>query len=154
MEQVNQPAGRNQDISRRTLRLTIKSSDKGLELIAVEHLPMITPPQPGERPEAGRHSGHWFELRDAENRVLAHRLIDDTLLNSVEVHSPDGKIQRVFGEQRDTTFEVLLPDVDGARFAVFVGDPIAPTKAPAAQADARRAQSGEIARFDLSQVRK
>jgi hypothetical protein len=154
MEQVNQPASRTQDISRRTLRLTIKTSAKGLELIAVEHLPMITPPQPGERPVAGTHSGHWFELRDAENRVLAHRLIDDTLLNSVEVHSPDGKIQRVFGELRDTTFEVLLPDVDGARFAVFVGDPIAPTKTPAAQADARRARSGEITRFDLSQVRK
>lgn len=152
MEQVNQPAGGNQDISRRTLRLTIKSSARGLELIAVEHLPMITPPQPGERPEAGRHGGHWFELRDGENRVLAHRLIDDSLLNSVEVHAPDGKIQRVFGELRDTTFEVLLPDVDGARFAVFVGDPIA--RAPGAQADARRAQSGDIARFDLSQVRK
>ena len=154
MEQVNQPADRNQDISRRTLRLTIKSSAKGLELIAVEHLPMITPPQPGERPEVGRHSGHWFELRDGENRVLAHRLIDESLLNSVEVHSPDGKIQRVFGELRETTFEVLLPDVDGARFAVLVGDPIAPAKTPAAQADARRAQSGEITRFDLSQVPK
>lgn len=154
MEQVNQPVARNQDISRRTLRLTIRSSAKGLELVKVEHLPMITPPQPGERPEAGRHGGHWFELRDGENRVLAHRLINESLLNSVEVHAPNGTIQRVFGGLRDTTFEVLLPDVDGARFAVFVGDPIAPGKAPDPQADARRAQSGDIVRFDLSQVRK
>ena len=154
MEQVNQPASRTQDISRRTLRLTIKSSAKGLELIAVEHLPMITPPQPGERPVAGTHSGHWFELRDGENRVLAHRLIDESLFNSVEVHAPDGKIQRLFGELRDTTFEVLLPDVDGARFAVLVGDPIAPSKTRPPSRTPRRARSGEITRFDLSQVRK
>jgi hypothetical protein len=120
----------------------------------VEHLPMITPPQPGERPEAGKHGGQWFELRDSENHVLAHRLIDQSLLNSVEVHSPDGKIRREFGEPRETTFEVLLPDIDDARFAVLMGDPITPSRAAAGQTDATRARSGEIARFDLSQVRK
>ncbi|HVH57827.1 MAG TPA: hypothetical protein VM791_16300 [Vicinamibacterales bacterium] len=154
MEQANRPAGRNPEVSRRTLRLTIKSSTRGLELIAVEHLPMITPPQPGERPEAGKHGGQWFELRDGDNHVLAHRLIDRSLLNSVEVHSPDGKIQREFGEPRETTFEVLLPDIDDARFAVLMGDPITPSRTGAGQTDATRARSGEIARFDLSQVRK
>ena len=48
MEQVNLPVGKTPEVSRRTLRLTFKSSAKGLELISVEHLPMITPPQPGE----------------------------------------------------------------------------------------------------------
>jgi hypothetical protein len=152
-DQVSSP-GRNQEISRRTIRLTIKSSATGFELISVEHLPMITPPQPGERPEAGRQGGYWFELRDGKNRVLAHRVIDASLLNSVEVHTPDGKIRRVFGELRDSTFEVLLPDVDGARFVALVGDPIATPKAPTSQVEGRSAQSGEIVRFDLSQVRK
>ena len=101
MEQTKQPVGTNPEVSRRTLRLTIRSSAKGFELISVEHLPMITPPQPGERPEAGKHGGQWFELRDANNRVLAHRLINPSLLNSVEVHSPDGKIRREFGAIRD-----------------------------------------------------
>ena len=127
MEQANRPVGKTPDVSRRTLRLTFKSSAKGLELISVEHLPMITPPQPGETPEAGKHGGQWFELRNGENRVLAHRLIDQSLFNSVEVHSPDGKIRREFGPPRDTTFEVLLPDVDDARFAVLMGEAIAPT---------------------------
>jgi hypothetical protein len=154
MEQANRPVGKTPEVSRRTLRLTFKSSAKGLELISVEHLPMITPPQPGERPEAGKHGGQWFELRNAENGVLAHRLIDQSLFNSVEVHSPDGKIRREFGPPRDITFEVLLPDVDGAWFAVLMGEPFAPPKPGDKQTDATRARSGELQRFDLSQVRK
>ena len=147
MEQSNQSVGAKPEVSRRTLRLTIKSSAQGLTLVSVERLPMITPPQPGERPEAGKHGGQWFELRDGKERVLAHRLIDPALLNSVEVHSPDGKVQRVFGETRETIFEVLLPDLDGAQFAVLVGDPIVRPKGGAKTA----ARSGDIARFDLSQ---
>ena len=47
MDQVNPPAVRPQEVSRRTLRLTFKSSVEGLELISVEHLAMITPPVGG-----------------------------------------------------------------------------------------------------------
>lgn len=144
---ANQRVGGNPEVSRRTLRLTIRSSAKGLELISVERLPMITPPQPGERPEAGKHGGSWLELRDAKNEVLAHRIIDSSLLNSVEVHSPDGKIRREFGDIRDSVFEVLLPDIEGAQYAVVMGDALAP---PKGAAPARAARSGEIARFDLS----
>jgi len=147
MEQINQPAGARPQPSRRTLRLTFRSSAAGVSLVSVERLPMITPPQPGERPEVGKHSGQWFELRDGNERVLAHRLIDPSLLNSVEVHSPDGTIRREFGAPKDSVFEVLLPDTDDARVAVLVGDPIDRPK-PGARAAAR---SGEIARFDLSQ---
>ncbi len=147
MAQINQPVGAKPEVSRRTLRLTIRSSAKGLELISVERLPMITPPQPGERPEAGKHGGHWLELRDAKNSVLAHRIIDSSLLNSVDVHSPDGTIRREFGEIRNSVFEVLLPDVEGARYVVVMGDALAASK-DATTASATR--SGEIARFDLS----
>jgi hypothetical protein len=147
MAQINQPVGAKPEVSRRTLRLTIRNSAKGLELISVERLPMITPPQPGERPEAGKHGGNWLELRDAKNGVLAHRIIDSSMLNSVEVHSPDGKIRREFGEIRDSVFEVLLPDVEGAQYAVVMGDALSPSKDATA---ARATRSGEIARFDLS----
>ena len=146
MEHLDRPAGNKLEISRRTLRLTIKASRDGFELVSVEHLPMITPPQPGERPEAGKHGGHWFELRDGSGRVLAHRLIDQTLLNSAEVHSPDGKIRREFGETRGGIFEVLLPDIDGAQTAVLVGNPLEPRKAGGKRAE----RSGDIAKFDLS----
>jgi len=150
MEPLDRPAGDNPPASRRTLRLTIKTSEEGFDLVSVERLNMITPPQPGERPEAGKHGGHWIELRDAENRVLAFRLIDQSLLNSVEVHSPDEKIRREFSKTKEGIFEVLLPDIDAAQSAVLVGNPIGPRKAGAKRAE----PSGEIARFEISPDRK
>jgi len=145
MDPRYQQGGRPPEVSRRTLRLTFRSSDDGVELLSAEHLDMITPPQPGERPEAGKHGGHWFELRDGSGRVLAHRLIDPSLLNSVEVHSPDGRIQREFGAMRSGVFEVLLPDVSEASTAALVGNPLEPSRT----ADARAESSGDIATFEL-----
>jgi hypothetical protein len=108
----------------RTLRLTFHSSEAGIELVSVERLDMITPPQPGPPPEAGVNGGHWFELRDADGAVPAYRLIDSNLLNSAEVHSPDRTISRAFGAITTGVFEVLLPDIGEAREAVLVGDPL------------------------------
>jgi hypothetical protein len=108
---------------------------------------MTTPPQPGERPQAGKNGGHWFELHDAGGRVLAHRLIDDQLLDSVEVHSPDGNPQRLFGAMRDIVFEVLLPDHEAARTVALVGNPLG---AP----EMRRRKSTVLAAFQISPMEK
>ena len=132
-------------VSRSTLRLTLKTSEKGFELVSVERLGMITPPQIGERPEAGRHGGHWVELRDAEGRALAHRLLDPSLLDSTEVHDPSGKLARHFGSLRDGTLEVLLPDVAGADHVVLVGSPLQHS-----HKSKQTEHSRELARFDLS----
>ena len=134
--------------SRKTLRLTFAVKDGKLDLVKKERLEMITPPQFGERPQAGKHGGFWIELQDAKKRVLAHRVISPSLLNSVEVHSPDGTIERTFGELRDGVFEILLPDDGKAKSAVLIGDPL--------EKDARKAKSDavgsdEIARFELSE---
>ena len=112
--------------SRRTLRLTFRSSSGGVEMLSVERLDMTTPPQPGERPQAGKHGGYWLELRGQAGVVLAYRVIGVSVLNSVAVHSPEGSPQRIFGESRNIVFEVLLPDIDGARTATLVGNPIEP----------------------------
>jgi hypothetical protein len=128
--------------SRRTLRLTFKSSSDGVQLLSVERVEMTTPPQPGERPEAGRHGGHWFELREEKGGVLAHRLIDASVLNSVEVHSPEGPPHRLFGGMRNIVFEVLLPDMEGARTVTLVGNPLEPR-------ERRWEPSAELATFEL-----
>lgn len=143
-------ADQRPEVSRRTLRLTIKVSPDGdYELISAERLHMITPPQPGERPEIGKNGGSWMELRGSRGRVLAHRLIDASLLHSAEVHEADGTIHRHFGNPQGI-FEVLLPDVDTAREAVLVGTPTR------RRAEAKRAAapSEEIARFDLTTRRE
>lgn len=131
--------------SRKSLRLTFRVSDGRIELVSYERLQMIAPPQVGERPEAGKHGGFWIEMRDAKSRVLAHRLISPTQLNSVEVHSPDGKIEREFGEVKDGIFEILLPDEDDAKSVVLMGDALVRTKGKPKRSEA----SGELARFAI-----
>jgi hypothetical protein len=147
MANEKRPGNQPSKPSRRTLRLTFKVTDGNFELLSQESLEMITPQQAGERPEAGTHSGLWMELQDDKKRVLAHRILNPEQLNSVEVHSPDGTIERTFGEARDGIFVVLLPDDDEGRSAVLVGDPLVRPKARGKE----KAQqgSGELARFEL-----
>jgi hypothetical protein len=145
MNARDRPGAIPQEFSRRTLRLTFRSSDAGVELLSVDRLEMITPPQPGERPEAGKHGGHWLELHDGGGQVLAYSLINPSVLNSVEVHSPDGSIERHFGAMRNVVFEVFLPDIDGARTAVLVGTPLEPSRRRGARAEV----SSNIATFEL-----
>ena len=86
-----------------------------------------------------------MELHDQKGRVLAHRLLDPTLLDSVEVHSPDGRIERLFGGTRTGIVEVLLPDLDDATEAVLMGH-----AQGAGEREGNRKPTGEITRFKLS----
>jgi len=149
MENEKKPEHEQPKVSRRTLRLTFQVTDGKLELVKQERLEMITPPQVGERPESGVHSGFWIELQDSRKRVLAHRIVSPTLLNSAEVHSPDGTIDRKFGELQDGIFEVLLPDEDNARSAVLIGNPIEKRKGKGKEKEKASEASGELARFEL-----
>ena len=138
--------------SRKTLRLTFRVADGEVRLVRYERLDMITPPSIGERPEAGKHGGFWVELRDANDRALFHRVLHSPLGDSVEVHSPDGKIQRVFGPSSESIFEVLLPDHDEASTVALVGEYLDATKARREQAEgsvesAKGAR--ELARFEI-----
>ena len=145
MEKDQTSKGQAPRQSRRSLRLTFKVSNGTVELVSHERLQMIAPPQVGERPEAGKHGGFWIELRDAENGVLAHRLIGPTQLNSVEIHSPEGKIEREFGDVKDSVFEVLLPDEQAAKSIALMGDPLIRAKGKAVRSES----SGELARFEI-----
>lgn len=140
------PQGPSLKQSRKSLRLTFRVVNREIRLVGYERLGMIPPPAIGERPEAGKHGGYWLELRDAGGRVLFHRVLDNPLGNSVEVHSPDGKIERRFGEVTDGIFEVLLPDEDDARSVVLMGSPLVPAKGKAK----RPAASDELARFEIT----
>ena len=144
------PQGPSIKQCRKSLRLTFRVVNREIQLVGYERLAMISPPSIGERPEAGKHGGFWFELRDAGDRVLFHRVIHNPLGNSVEVHSPDGKIERQFGEATEGIFEVLLPDEDDAKSVVLMGNPPVPAKGKATRPEA----SGELARFEIPGRRK
>ena len=87
----SQAPGANRPL-RGTLSLTFHVADSVIRLEAYERVDMICPPSVGERPQAGKHGGFWMELRDGDDRVLFHRVLNNPLGDSVEVHSPDGKI--------------------------------------------------------------
>lgn len=142
----------NPDIrqSRKSLRLMFRVADGEIRLVSYERLNMICPPSVGERPEAGKHGGFWIELRDASDRVLFHRLLHSPLSNSVEVHSPDGKIRRVFGEVKESIFEVLLPDDDNAKSIALMGESLSTAKAREKYMEG----SSELARFDVPKGEK
>jgi hypothetical protein len=129
--------------SRRSLRLTFRVADGEVRLVGYERLDMIPPPSIGERPEAGKHGGFWMELRDTSDRVLFHRVLDNPLGDSVEVHSPDGKIQRVFGAVKENVFEVLLPDDSNAETVALMGESLEPVTLRKREVSA----AGELARF-------
>lgn len=150
MESIVRPEGQHITRYRNSLRLTFRVADGEVRLVSYERLDMICPPSVGERPEAGKHGGFWMELRDANDRVLFHRLLHSPLGDSVAVHSPEGKIRREFGDIKESTFEVLLPDDASAKSITLMGESLDP-----AMARKRRERgSGELARFDVPKGEK
>ena len=150
MKNDDRPPASHIKPSRKTLRLTFRAADGKVQLLSTERVEMICPPAVGERPEAGRHSGFWMELRDANDRVLFHRELDFPLGDSVEVHSPEGQIRRVFGAPRENVFEVLVPDDGGARSIALMGESLDPAELQEkSRADRTEGGSRELVRFDL-----
>jgi hypothetical protein len=94
-----------------------------------------------------------MELRDRNDQVLFHRLIHSPLVGSVEVHSPDGKIERKFGEAKESIFEVLLPDNPAAESIALMGESL-DISALSATGAQQRAASTELARFDIPRGEK
>lgn len=150
MQNEDRPPASHSKPSRRTLRLTFRAADGKVQLVSAERLEMICPPSVGERPEAGRHSGFWMELRDANDRTLFHRLLHSPLGDSVEVHSPDGQIRREFGAPRENVFQALVPDDGAAQSIALMGESLDPAELQEkSRADKAEGGSRELARFDL-----
>jgi hypothetical protein len=150
MENIVRLEGQHMRQYRKSLRLTFRVADGEVRLVSYERLDMICPPSFGERPEAGKHGGFWMELHDASDRVLFHRVLNTPLGDSVAVHSPDGKIQRVFGAVNENVFEVLLPDDSKAKTIAFMGESLEPATVRKEQVAAAR----ELARFNVPEGMK
>ena len=119
------PGSANNSSRRRgTLRLTLRVTPAGQELLNVERLDMICPPTPPDPPEIGVNSGHWVTLDDADGRPLFSRLVDSRAFGSAEIFSPDGTIRHVVGQVPAAIVEVLLPDLAEGVSASLMGQPM------------------------------
>lgn len=131
----------------KTLRFRFRVVGGEVRLESVERVDMICPPAVGAKPQEGRHGGFWMELQDDGTNALFHRVLQSPMADSVEVHSPDGKIRRVFGPPKDGLFEVLVPDDPRARDLVLMGQPVIPAGGEAALAEGDEGGTRELARF-------
>lgn len=129
----------------KSLRLSFRVVDGKVRLESYERLEMVCPPSIGARPEAGKNSGFWMEVRDASDRVFFHHILYSPLADYVEVYSPDGKIRREFRPVKESVFEVILPDDDDARSIVLMGEYLKPEEA----GEQRGMGAHELARFDV-----
>jgi hypothetical protein len=135
--------------SRKTLRLTFEVVNGEVKLIKHRRVKMITPPSIGERPETGKHGGFWMELRDENDRGLFHRTLISPAGDTVEVHSPDGTIQRKYAPTREATFEVLVPDYGEATSIVLCGKRSGSAHSQPSIAAAAPPKTRELARFEI-----
>ena len=135
---------------RKSFRLSFRIVDGKVRLESYERLEMICPPPVGVRPEAGKNSGFWMEVRDASDRVFFHHILHSPLADYVEVYSPDGTIRRESRPVSESVFEVILPDDDDARSIVLMGEYLKPE-----EADEQWGMGAhELARFDVPKGKK
>ena len=131
---------------RQTWRLRFEYDGERLRLVRRTRVAMIAPTSPVQRPRLGESGGMWVELLGDDDRPLFHRVLSDPLRTRVEVHSPDRRPEVRFGDPQPGQFEVLVPDVPGARDIAVRGTPLDPV-----QARETEGRSVEIARFPLTE---
>lgn len=130
---------------RHTLRLRFEFDGESLELISRVRVAMIAPGSPARRPKVGEDGGLWVEVLGDDKHVLFHRVLSNPLRARVEVHSPDRKHEMLHGDPQPGTFEVLIPDIPGARQVAVFGTPLT-----ADRAKESGGRSEELGRFDLA----
>jgi len=130
-----------------SLRLTFAYTGSQVRLARVERVAMLAPAAVAPPPE-GPQAGYWIEVRDAAERLLYHRPLQDPLRADVEVFGdePGEPIYRVANKKREGEFEVLVPDFpEATHFSVHGPPPKARTV---------RGPSKELVRHEFSELRR
>ena len=138
------PEQRFRSYPREAIRATFRYDARGKVTLAnVAREEMIAPPQVGEPPRAGTHSGTWIELADDKGDVLSHVVLHDPFKLTVEHHSPEGVIERFERPLRAGEFDVLLPAMPRATNVAVFSSPLT--------GRSKTELATEIARFNLDE---
>ncbi len=128
------------------LRITLAYQGAQMRLAGSERIAMIVPAPDGAPPEPGQ-TGYWFDVLDADGRIIYHRPLHRPVAVDFETFSADPRqpIARVPVLQRDGRFTVLIPDLANAHAFRLHGpaDPARPDE-----------PAGELLRLDVDTLRK
>lgn len=126
----------------KAIRMIFAFDGEHVHLVSQQSVEMVLPPSDALQGAEG-HKGFWYELRDAQDRPLYRRVMNNPMREDVEVFSDDPKqtIARQPAPNRKGVFVVVVPDTE-------VGHTITLSSSP------RRLQlanqpAKEIARFAL-----
>lgn len=124
----------------RALRLIFSYKGNRARLESQQAVEMMVPPSHPTH-DYGPQSGFWFELRDAEDRVLYRRAMHDPIQTEIEAPSgdPTRPFTRVPVKDPQGTFAILVPALDAAHSLRVCGSP----------SDARTKPAREIVRVPL-----
>jgi len=104
------------------LRVEITFDGDTARVTNVQRVAMRAPASAPEAPVEGQ-TGMWFEMRDADDRVLYHRPLRSTRLDSVEVFDDEetGGIRRVPVDRKQAKFDLIVPDLAAAGHVMLYG---------------------------------
>lgn len=129
------------------LRLTFAYDETSLQLIRSQRIEKVSPPTLTPPPQEGQ-PGYWFEVRDANERLLYHRVLHDPFQITLEVFSepPQESITRVPNPNRSGELMVLVPDPANAATFIFYGPPM--------NAKSESEPAHELVRYSFEQLRR
>ncbi len=104
------------------LRVTFAYDGDDLRIAGVMRVDMRVPAPVTPPPQEGQ-SGYWLEVRGGNGEVLYHFPLHDPLRRDVEIFGdePGQPIRRAPAKPHSGTFEVLVPDLPGAKDFVLQG---------------------------------
>lgn len=141
------------------LRVTFEYEGTHVRKISQQRVEMIAHPSHPTRGYEGE-VGFWYELRDANDKIVYRRVIHNPMEAHYEVASPEGRFTRRPIPNPRGTFEIVVPEMAEAPNLVLFGTPhppSAPVGSPAAEAvrppvpRVGTAPAREIARFNLKE---
>jgi hypothetical protein len=109
----------------RALRLIFSYKGTKAKLESQHAVEMIVPPS-HPMDEDAPQSGFWFEVRDAQERVLYRRSLHDPMQSALEAPSgdPTRPFTRVAARDPEGTFVVLVPALDAAHVVTVRAGPL------------------------------
>lgn len=129
------------------LRLTFGYDETALRLLRSQRIEKVSPPSLTPPPQEGQ-PGYWFEVRDANNQLLYHRVLHDPFQITLEVFSQDPKesITRVPNPDRSGELMILVPDPPNAETFIFYGPPL--------DAKSESEPAHELVRYSFEELRR